>query len=180
MTEEKEYLRIPGHVSVKEAAEMLGISYDRTYQHVRTGRLRSKKVGGKHMIPKQAIEDFKHNPPGRIRTEPPDWRIYNSRIKLLNTTIHLKILPGKEELFEQKIQVIRAKQFYKFTGTMERYIFKNVVAPDSITILLLWKDNEMPDEATQQRELKAFKDEFADVLDWETASYSTKEGIIYT
>jgi hypothetical protein len=38
----------------------------------------------------------------------------------------------------------------------------------------------MPDEATRKRNLAVFKSELADVLDWDTALISTKEGIIYT
>ncbi len=38
----------------------------------------------------------------------------------------------------------------------------------------------MPDEAAREQALAAFKAELADVLDWETAQISTKEGIIYT
>jgi len=44
----------------------------------------------------------------------------------------------------------------------------------------VWKDREMPDEAVQQQELDAFKAEFAEVLDWDTAVFSQKEGMIYT
>jgi len=38
----------------------------------------------------------------------------------------------------------------------------------------------MPDEATRQRNLEAFKAELTDVLNWETAEISLREGIIYT
>ncbi len=44
----------------------------------------------------------------------------------------------------------------------------------------MWKDTEMPDEATRERYLAMFQEELADVLDWDTARMSTKEGIIYT
>ena len=38
----------------------------------------------------------------------------------------------------------------------------------------------MPDEATYNQWLGEFKQALSDVLDWETAQTSTKEGIIYT
>ena len=38
----------------------------------------------------------------------------------------------------------------------------------------------MPGEEKRERDLEAFKAELAEVLVWETATISTKEGIIYT
>lgn len=49
-----------------------------------------------------------------------------------------------------------------------------------IFIWLIWKDTEMPDAATRERDFLAFKAELDDVLDWETAKMTSKEGIIYT
>ena len=50
----------------------------------------------------------------------------------------------------------------------------------TVTISLIWKDIEMPDETTRQRELAAFKKELEDVLDWDTAIESTNKVIIHT
>ena len=180
MPEEKEQLRIPGHVSVKEAARMLGISYDRAYQHVKAGRLASKKVGGKHMIPIQAVEDFKGNPPGRVRAEPPDWRVYRSRVKISATDIEVQVCSGQEERVVAKFVAIQQAQRHTFTGTIARFVLEHESNPAIVSIWLVWKDTEMPDESLVQREFEAFKTEFADVLDWETALIRTKRGIIYT
>lgn len=180
MTEDTEYLSIPGHVPVRKVAETIGISEDRVLQHIHSGRLPASKVGGRYVIPKQAMEDFKRNPPGRIRKKPPLWRVHDSRIKLLVTEMRVQVRAGQGALFEQKLQTIYEGQQHTFTGTAQRFIFKNTSSPELVTILLLWKDNEMPDEATQQRELAAFKAAFADVLDWETAEMCLHEGMIYT
>ena len=59
-------------------------------------------------------------------------------------------------------------------------LFKEDIFPPTVSILLVWKDTEMPDEATRERYLAMFQEELADVLDWDTARMSTKEGIIYT
>ena len=64
--------------------------------------------------------------------------------------------------------------------TIQRYIFKDDISPSEMSIWLIWKDTEMLDNATRDQELTAFKAELADVLNWETAQISTKEGIIYT
>ncbi len=38
----------------------------------------------------------------------------------------------------------------------------------------------MPEEEAREKNLAAFQADLADVLDWETAQITTKEGIIYT
>jgi excisionase family DNA binding protein len=180
MSEEHEYLHISGYVPVKEAAEMLGISDDRVLQHIHNKRLPAKRVSGRYMILRQAVEEFKRNPPGRVRVDPPEWRAYNSRIKLLNTAIRIHVRAGQQARFEQKLKDIYDQQQHKFTGSAERFVFKDSAMPDLITIQLLWKDNEMPDAATREKEFEAFKAAFDDVLEWETAEVSYNEGIIYT
>jgi len=72
------------------------------------------------------------------------------------------------------------KQQHTFPGTIQRYIFKDDISPSEMSILLIWKDTEMLDTAIRDQALTAFKAELADVLNWETAQISTKEGIIYT
>ena len=66
------------------------------------------------------------------------------------------------------------------SATIQRYIFKDDISPSEISIWLIWKETEILDNATRDQELTAFKVELADVLNWETAQISTKEGIIYT
>jgi excisionase family DNA binding protein len=180
MESEREYLRIPGHVPVKEAAEMLGISDDRVLQHIKAKRLPGKKVLGRYMIPREAIEQFKQNPPGRVRTKAPNWRVYNIRSRLVSLAIEVQVLPGQEERMLEKLQSIQRGNRHTFPGSMARYILKESTSFSSLSIWLIWKDIEMPDEVTRGEELAALKAELADVLDWGTASQSTKEGIIYT
>src|SRR3989442_2128329 len=180
MASEKEYLRIPGHVPVKEAAEMLSISEDRVLQHIKAKRLPGRKVLGRYMIPLEAVEQFKQNPPGRVRTKAPDWRVYNIRSKLLSLAIEVQVLPGQEQRLLEKLQAIQQGSRHTFPGTMARYILRERASCSSVSIWLIWKDTEMPDEETRGEELAAFKAELADVLDWGTALQSTKEGIIYT
>jgi hypothetical protein len=49
-----------------------------------------------------------------------------------------------------------------------------------LTIQLVWKNGNMPNEEKRQEDLSAFKNEFADVLNWETAQYSVGKVIIHT
>jgi excisionase family DNA binding protein len=180
MNEEQEFLSIPGYVPVKVAAKMLGLSDDRILQHIQNGRLSSKKIGGRYLIPMGEVEKFQLNPPGRVRTKAPGWRLFDSRVKLLNITIYVKMRQGQEERITQLVQEIHDEQRHRFTGTMARYILKSSTTPDLVTISLLWKSNEIPNEQIRQRDLEAFKAEFASVLDWETARIEENEGLLYT
>jgi hypothetical protein len=61
-----------------------------------------------------------------------------------------------------------------------RYISLDDTSPPTITIQLVWKTSDTPNEKARQREMEAFKAELDDVLTWETAQYSTGKVIIHT
>ena len=62
----KEYLRIARHITVTEAAEMLGDSKDRVLQHIKVKRLPGRTVVGRSMIALEAVERLKLNPPAHM------------------------------------------------------------------------------------------------------------------
>ena len=80
----------------------------------------------------------------------------------------------------EKLNTILEAQLYLFPGTMQRYVYEEDTEPKYIVISLIWKDTEMPDESAIQLELKTLQAELADVLDWDTAQYTTKQAIIHT
>lgn len=129
---------------------------------------------------KQNGQRFEQNPPGRVRTKAPAWRVFNVRSKLVSLAIDVQVLPGQEQRLLEKLQSIQRGNRHTFPGTMARYILKENSAFSSVSIWLIWKDTEMAEGTTLEEELAAFKSELADVLDWETALRSTKEGLIYT
>lgn len=140
MISDKEYLRIPGHVPVKEAAEMLGISEDRVLQHIKAKRIPGRKVFGRYMIPQESVEQFKQNPPGRSRTKAPLWRVYNIRSKLLSLDIEVQVLPDQERRLLEKLRAIQEGNRHIFPGTLARYIFKESASFSTVSIWLIWKD----------------------------------------
>jgi hypothetical protein len=180
MAEEKDYLRIPGHVPVKEAAAKLGLSEERVLQHIRASHLPSRKVDGRYMIPVQAVEEFHRKPHGRVRTTPAPWRVYRAGARVHVLQIEVQLYPGKENILYEKLHTLLEEQQHLFPGTMQRYISTDEAEPRCVSLLLVWKDTELTDEATLQRDLDIFKNEFAEILDWETARYITKQAIIHT
>jgi excisionase family DNA binding protein len=170
---------VPGYVSIKQAAEMLGITDKRVYRYIEEGRLQAYKSGGVFMLSVEAVKQFKLNPPGRVRTQPPPWRVYNKRSKLVCSEIVVKVRKGQQTRLLDKLRAIQDENHHTFAGTMQRYI-KWDAPLASIRISLYWKDTEMPDEATRQQNLADFQAELADVLDWDTAQYYTGEVLIHT
>jgi excisionase family DNA binding protein len=180
MAEEKEYLSVPGHVPVKEAAAMLGVSEDRILDYIEDGRLPSHKVNGRHMISLQDIKSFRRQAHGRQRKQAVPWRIYRAGAKIYGLQIAIQAVSSKREELQARLQQIAKEQQHLFKGTMLRHVFACDDNPDNLIIELIWKDTELADEADLQRELAAFKAAFADVLDWETARYRRLQALIHT
>ncbi len=57
---------------------------------------------------------------------------------------------------------------------------KSTTHPESIEILLVWRSVATPDEAVRTQELDAFQKEFANVLDWSTATIEHGEVLLHT
>lgn len=98
---------------------------------------------------------------------------------MLDTDTRVRVRDGKQAQMIEKLRAIYTGQRHTFPGTIQRYIFKDTSSPATVSIWLVWKDTEMPDEATRGRDLRAFQAELADVLNWGTAQISTKEVINY-
>jgi excisionase family DNA binding protein len=180
MADIHEFPDIPGYVSIKQAALMLGITDKRVYRYIEIGRLPAYKASGVFLLSEEDVKQFKLNPPGRLRTNPPRWRTYSSRSKVLATDMQVPVLPGKQEELLNKLAHIQDSNRHTFPGTIARYLIKGDKALTSMHIMLLWKDTDMPDEATRQHDLEAFQAELADVLDWDSARTITNETLLYT
>ena len=62
---------IPGYVSVKEAAEMLGLSPRTVYDYIEEGRLHGARFADVIAISTEEIRKFKREPSGRPRLQVP-------------------------------------------------------------------------------------------------------------
>ena len=171
---------LPGYVSIKEAAHILGVSDKRVYQYVRAGRLPAQRVGHILILPIEAVKQFKPSPSGRVRTKAPPWRTYRSRGMLLVTDICVPVRAGQQAKLLEHLRAIQKLDQHTFPGTVARYVIKSDETLTAVQILLIWKSTEMPDEAMRKQDLAQFQERLADVLDWETAQYSTHEAIIHT
>ncbi len=180
MTDSNDFPDIPGYVSIKQAAQMLGITDKRVYRSIDLGRLPAFKSGGVFLLPQEEVKHFKLNPPGRIRRDPPPWRMYHTRSKVFATSVHVQVRTGQQHQLIEKLDAIQKASRHTFPGMIARYAMKADKECTNMHFFLVWKDTEMPDEQVRLAHLTAFKEELADVLDWETAQYSTNESLLYT
>jgi excisionase family DNA binding protein len=180
MHNENDRSNIPGYVSIKEAAKILGISANRVYAYVEEGRLPSAKAAHVIMIPLKAVEDFKPQLSGRPRTSVPIWRISQEENTVLATSILVRIRPHQHNRVMRRFEEMRREKQHLFPGTLARYIIEKQGHPDQLEILLVWRNTAMPDETTYNQWLGEFKQALSDVLDWETAQYDTGRVIMHT
>src|SRR5712691_7911144 len=106
MADIHEFPDIPGYVSIKQAAEMLGITDKRVYRYIDIGRLPAYKSGGAFLLSVEDVKQFKLNPPGRTRTGPPPWRMHNNRSTILATDIYVQVCPGQQAKLVEKLKAI--------------------------------------------------------------------------
>ena len=180
MADINEFPNVPGYVSIKQAAEMLGITDKRVYRYIDLGRLPAYKSGGVFLLAEEDVRQFKLNPPGRTRTDPPRWRVYNPRSNVLVTEIQVSVRAGQQDRLAEKLKEIQQANRHTFPGTIARYIIKGNPDLTSVHLILVWKDTEMPDESTRKQNLKALQEELSDVLIWGQAQYCTNEALIHT
>jgi Helix-turn-helix domain len=166
-----DFQNMPNYVSIKEAAKMLDISPNRVYEFVTEGRLKGVWAADVIMIPREEVEQFKRGPTGRPRKNTPAWRISAGANIQYMTFIFVQLRSGRLDAFVQKLEEMRKKRHHTFTGTVARYIVEDDQKPDRVHISLVWRGTVMPDEATREQALKAFREALDDVLDWETAEY---------
>ena len=171
---------VPGYVSIKEAAEMLGLSPSRVYEYVEDGRLSSVRAAHVILIPLEEVKHFKPKIAGRPRKSVLRWRISPENNTLLATSIVVQVRPDHQAELMKKLEEIRQDDDYLFPGTVARFIVQNETSPNQLEISLIWRSTAMPDEMARTQALAAFRQALADVVDWETAYYVNGTVLMHT
>jgi excisionase family DNA binding protein len=171
---------LAGYVSIREAAKMLGLARKTVYQYVSEGRMLGVRAGDIILVPTSEVEQFKRGIAGRPRTSLPIWRISPKDNMLFSMSIFVQVKAEKQEALAQKLEAIKLGKLHLFPGTIARYIIKSDTASSEVHILLLWRNIIMPDEESRKAALEAFRQELADVLDWNTAKYEEGTVLMHT
>lgn len=171
---------LPGYVSIKEAAHLLGLSDKRVYEYVDEGRLPSMWAADVIMIPLEEVQRFKRRGAGRPRKSVPAWRISSGENTQLVTTITAQLYPGQQEALVRTLAEVRQAGLHTFPGTVSRLIAASETIPGQIEIALIWRSAAMPNEVEQEQELEAFRQAFRGIVNWETASYRQSQVLMHT
>lgn len=168
---------LSGYITVQEAADIIGCSKSRVYQYVKSGRLSAQRMGPMLFLSAEEVKRFRRGPAGRQRGVAPPWRRYRNQARLLATVIHVSIRPGMQKKLQEKLDRLFEEHTHTFTANVTRSIMED---NGVLEIVIIWKNTEMPDEATRQQDLHAFQLAFADILDWDTATYALKKLLLHT
>jgi excisionase family DNA binding protein len=172
--------RIPGYASVKEAAEMLGLSPRTVYDYIEEGRLPSARLADVIAIPIEEIRKFKPEPSGRPRKNTPLWHISSGDNTQFMSLISVQVRAGQRDILQQRLEVIRKTKQHLFPGTVMRYIAAGSVSSERVFLLLVWRGTIIPDETAREQELEVFRRSLDDVLDWNTAQYEYGQVLMHT
>jgi|SRR5579859_143512 len=171
---------LPGYVSIKEAAKILGISDKRVYEYVDEGRLPSMWAADVIMIPLDEIKKFKRRSSGRPRKSIPTWRISSGDNTQYVTSITVQTRPGQQDILMQKLEEIRQSSQHTFPGTIARFIVESETIPGQVEISFVWRNSIMPREQEREHALEAFRQSLGDVVDWSTAQYNNGKVLMHT
>src|SRR5438552_2229300 len=171
---------LPGYVSIKEAAKILGISDKRVYEYVDEGRLPSMWAADVIMIPLDEVQKFKRRSSGRPRKSVPPWRISSGENTQFMTSILVQILPGQQDTLVQKLEEVRRNGQHTFPGTVTRFIVESETITGQVEISLVWRNVLMPERAKREQALEEFRQTLIDVLDWSTAQYNDGKVLMHT
>lgn len=171
---------LPGYVSIKEAARILGISDKRVYEYVDEGRLTSMWAADVIMIPLDEVQRFQRKSAGRPRKSIPAWRISSGDNTQFVTSIVVQLQDGLQDSLLQHLDQIRQGSSHAFPGTIARFIVESETIPRQIEIFLIWRQAVMPNDQEREQALEAFRQELSDVLDWTTAQYTHGKVLMHT
>lgn len=180
MNEYAERPNLPGYVSIKEAAKLLGVSDKRVYEYVDEGRLPSTWAADVIMIPLNEVKKFKRRGSGRPRKSVPPWRISSGENIQFVTSIAVQILPGQRQALLQTLQEIRRSGQHTLSGTIERFIIESETIPGQVDILFVWRRAVMPNETERDQAMAAFRRATLNVLDWDSAKYNQGKMLMHT
>ncbi len=160
---------MPAYLTIKDAAQTMGVSSRSVYGYIEEGKLPGEKVEGLLMVREQDVRGFKRRAPGRQRTVAPRWRIPPQTNPQYMTTIRAAVRPGQSEALENRLTEMRMERRHLLPGTAARYVLHDPDTPDRVVIVLIWYSAAMPPAEERAASLAAFYTELADVLDWQTA-----------
>jgi len=181
MTHEAESLAecVPGYVTVNVAARIIGVSARSVYGYLNSGKLPGVRVGPTRLVSTQEARTYERRTLGRARTSPPRWHTPPRQNPQYLTILKVRLHPGQDEALEQKLREMRAEHKHLLPGTAARYIARNQHNPNSVMILLVWRNAALPPEEERAAAFASLRADLAGILDWETAALTEGEVLLH-
>lgn len=171
---------VPGYITVKEAAKMLGLAEKTIYGYIDEGKLPAIRVASSIMVEEEAVQNYKRQSAGRPRTRIPTWRIPTGANLQYLTHITVNVRPEQGEKLNQKLEEMRVGEKHLLPGTVARYIARSEEKPDEVQIVLVWRSTVMPPDKEREAALAALRAELAEILDWDTAWSESGRVLMHT
>ncbi|MGH2639605.1 MAG: helix-turn-helix domain-containing protein, partial [Rhabdochlamydiaceae bacterium] len=135
---------LPGYVSTKEAAKILGISERRVRLYIEMKRLPAVRAADVLMIPLDNVKNFKRKIVGRPRKNTLAWRTSSVENTQFLTSISVQIQANQEKQLIERLEEVKRSGHHVFPGTVARYLVKSETVPGWVEILLIWRSTIMP------------------------------------
>ena len=180
MNDSADFPTIPGYVSVKEAADMLGLSPRTVYEYIEEGRLPSVRFADVIAISQDEIRKFRREPSGRPRKNAPLWHISAGDNTQLMSLIWVQVRAGQRDALQQHLETIKKKKQHLFPGTVIRYVAASSEAGERVLLMFVWRGTVLPDETRREEALEEFRHSLDHVLDWSTAQYENWHVLMHT
>ncbi|HEX7737037.1 MAG TPA: helix-turn-helix domain-containing protein [Ktedonobacteraceae bacterium] len=178
MSDEFDVPELPGYLSIKKAAQVLGVQERRVYKYIEAGKLQAFRVDSVHMISIEDLESFRQGLSGRPRKKTPAWHIALGKSMWLHVFVNSR--PGHEKELDKKLEAMRLSSAHTFPGTAARYVARSDQRPQEVQILLVWRGSLIPTEEAREAELEELRRDLADVVNWRTARYETAQVLMHT
>ncbi len=171
---------LPGYVSTREAAKILGVSERRVRLYIEMKRLPAVRAADVLMIPLDKVKNFKRKIVGRPRKNAPAWRISSVENTQFMTFISVQTRTQEEKQLMHRLEEVKQLGHHVFPGTVARYVVRSKTVQGQVEIVLVWRSTVMPNDQEREQALEAFRQTLADVLDWDTAQYNDGTILIHT
>lgn len=171
--------RVPGYLSVKEAARLIGVSERAIYGYVETGKLPAARIGNMTVVDAVSAHEYQRRAPGRLRTRIPTWHIPPENNVQYLTSITARLRPGQGKRLTEKLLEIRTQGRHLLPGTAARYIVRGHDCPDEVQIMLVWRSAIMPPEKERETALAALREDLAEIVAWESALYKESQVVMH-
>lgn len=160
------------YISVREAAQIMGVSARSVYGYIQRGKLANLRVGTFVRVSATSARTYQRSVVGRPRCYVPIWRTPVARNLQYLLTITVRVRQGQQERLGPRLEEIRASKKHLLPGTVARSIVHDEANPEVVHMVFVWRRLLMPPDAERDAAIAALQADLADILDWETACSS--------